>query len=113
MINKILNQMEALKIFEDEAILLNGNDVMPFYKAVELFGEEAAIFLNENISINGYLKSGIDYNGIGGDDENFIHYLYKSGFFKIVTKHNHLLVIKAHKKSNGGHIWDKYWKRRK
>ena len=40
------------------------------------------------------------------------NYLYKDGFLKLVTEHNYLCVIKAHKESEGGHIFDRYWEER-
>ena len=116
MITKMLNKEETLKIFEEEAILLDGDgdNVIPFHKAIELFGEEAAIFFERNMGITGYFKAGEDYNGMGAcsDERPMIWYLYKWGFYKLVAEHNYLLTVKAHKESEGGHIWDKVWEER-
>ncbi len=110
MIAEVLNKAEAIKIFEEEAILIGRMDVVPFYRAVELFGEEAAEFLVRCVGLKGYMESGIDWNGMGecGDERPFTQYLFQSGFLKLVTEHNYLHVVKSHRKSEGGHILDRY-----
>lgn len=110
MIEGILNKSAAVELFDKEAILLCDHDVVPFYRAVELFGEEAAIFLDDNKDLNGYLKGGRDWNGMGActEERPFIEYLYKAGFLKLVTEHNYLRVVQAHRESEGGHIIDRY-----
>ncbi len=114
MINEVLNKAAAIELFEKEAILFGTSDVVPFYRAIELFGEEAAIFFDENIKWEGYLKGGEDWNAWGActDKRPMTNYLYKAGFLKLVTEHNYMLVIKAHNESEGGHIFDKYWEER-
>lgn len=111
MINEVLNKDAAVELFEKEAILFGTSDVVPFYRAIELFGEEAAIFFDENIKWEGYLKGGEDWNAWGACTEKrpMTNYLYKAGFLKLVTEHNYMLVIKAHNESEGGHIFDRYW----
>jgi hypothetical protein len=42
--DKVLNKEETVELFEKEAILFGTSDVIPFYRAIELFGEEAAGF---------------------------------------------------------------------
>lgn len=110
MINEVLNKAAATELFEKEAILMGESDAIPFYRAVELFGEEAARFLGENASFDGYVKCGMDWNGTGACSEErpFTSYLYKAGFFKVVTEHNYLRVIKAHKESEAGKLIDRY-----
>ena len=110
MINEVLNKDAAVELFEREAILMGQNDVVPFYRAVELFGEEAASFLDGNAFFDGYVKAGTDWNGMGACSEErpFTRYLYKAGFFKVVTEHNYLRIIKAHKESEAGNILDRY-----
>lgn len=110
MIQEVLNKAAAVELFEKEAILLGTSDVVHFYRAIELFGEEAARFLDENAFIDGYVNCGVDWNGMGACsvERPFTSYLYKAGFLKIVTEHNYLRVIKAHKESEGGQIFDKY-----
>ncbi|MDE5589045.1 MAG: hypothetical protein K2J60_07865 [Acetatifactor sp.] len=110
MIEEVLNKAAAVELFESEAILLGQSDVVPFYRAIELFGEEAARFLDENAFIDGYVNCGVDWNGMGACsvERPFTSYLYKFGFLKVVTEHNYLRVIKAHKESEGGHILDRY-----
>lgn len=114
MIDKVLNKAEAVELFEKEAILFGTNDVVPFYRAIELFGEEAAVFFDENIKWEGYLKGGEDWNAWGActDKKPITNYLYKAGFLKLVTEHNYQLVIKAHSESEGGRIFDKHWEER-
>lgn len=109
MINEVLNKAAAVELFEKEAILFGTSDVVPFYRAVELFGEEAAIFIEENMGY-GYLKFGDDFSGWGAcsDERPFTSYLYKTGFLKLVTEHNYLRVVKAHKESEAGKIIDRY-----
>ena len=51
MADKVLNKAEAVELFENEAILFGTSDVIPFYRAIELFGEEAAAFFSENIKL--------------------------------------------------------------
>lgn len=114
MIDEVLNKAAAVELFEKEAILFGTSDVVPFYRAIELFGEEAAAFFDENIKWEGYLKGGEDWNAWGActDERPITNYLYKAGFLKLVTEHNYQLVIKAHSESEGGHIFDRYWEER-
>lgn len=114
MIDEVLNKTAAVELFEKEAILFGTSDAVPFYRAIELFGEEAAAFFSENIKWEGYLKGGEDWNAWGActDKRPMTNYLYKAGFLKLVTEHNYMLVIKAHNESEGGHIFDRYWEER-
>lgn len=114
MIDEVLNKAAAVELFESEAILLGQSDVVPFYRAIELFGEEAAMFFDRTIKFEGYLDGGADWNAWGActDDRPMTNYLYKAGFLKLVTEHNYLRVIKAHKESEGGRIFDRYWEER-
>lgn len=114
MTDKVLNKAEAVELFEKEAILFGTSDVIPFYRAIELFGEEAAVFFSENIKWEGYLKGGEDWNAWGACTEKrpITNYLYKAGFLKLVTEHNYQIVIKAHSESEGGRIFDRYWEER-
>lgn len=114
MINEVLNKAAAVELFEKESILFGTSDAVPFYRAIELFGEEAAAFFDENIKWEGYLKGGEDWNAWGActDKRPIMNYLYKAGFLKLVTEHNYQLVIKAHSESEGGHIFDRYWEER-
>lgn len=114
MVQEVLNKAAAVELFEKEAILFGTSDVVPFYRAIELFGEEAAAFFDENIKWEGYLKGGEDWNAWGActDERPMTNYLYKAGFLKLVTEHNYQLVIRAHSESEGGRIFDKYWEER-
>ena len=114
MIEEMLSKAAAVELFEKEAILFGTSDAVPFYRAIELFGEEAARFFDENIRFEGYLEGGIDWNSWGActDERPMRNYLYKAGFLKLVTEHNYLRVIKTHNESEGGHIFDRYWEER-
>ena len=111
MIDKTLNKAETIELFEKEAVLFGTNDAIPFYCVVDLFGEEAAAFFDRTINFGGFLEGGSDWNAWGActDERPITFYLYSAGFLKMVTEHNYLHVIKAHKKSESGHILDKYW----
>ena len=65
MIDEALNKAAAIELFEKEAVLFGTSDAVPFYRAIELFGEEAAAFFDNNIKWEGYLKGGEDWNGMG------------------------------------------------
>ena len=114
MIEGMLNKAAAIELFEKEAVLFGLSDAVPFYRAIELFGEEAARFFDANIRFEGYLEGGMDWNSWGActDERPMRDYLYKAGFLKLVTEHNYLCAIKAHNESEGGHIFDRYWKER-
>ncbi len=108
-ITKVLNKAEAEALFEKEAILSIDCDVVPFYRAAELFGEEAAEFIYRNMGYD-YFSLGRDYSGLGActNERPFVEYFYKRGFLKLVTEHNYWIIVKAHRESEGGHIIDKY-----
>lgn len=112
--DKTINKTEAMEIFEKEAILLGGEDVLPFYKAIDIFGEMAAAFIEDNMKYEGYLKGGVDYNALGACSESrpIMYYFYKAGFLKLVIEYNYLLSIQDYKKSKGGNILDKYMEQR-
>lgn len=114
MIQAVLNKEATEQLFATEAYFLNGNDVILEYRVVELFGTAAAAFIEEHTGNNGYLVGGRDYNGTGACsiEHPFIRYFYKAGFEKIVTNHNYLLTVAAHKASEGGKIADAVWAER-
>lgn len=109
---KMLTKAEAEELFDRNAVLLDYTcNAVPFYKVIEIFGEEAAAFLEGNMKHNGYISFGRDYSGYG-TGVNTDDYLYKCGFLKVVTDHNNRIAIKVHEQSEGGHIWDRYWEER-
>lgn len=114
MIEAVLNKEAVEQLFAKEAYFLNGNDVIPEYRVVELFGTAAAAFIEEHTGKSGYLTGGRDYNGTGACsvERPFIRYFYKAGFEKIATNHNYLLTVAAHKASEGGKIADAVWAER-
>jgi hypothetical protein len=94
-ITKVLNRTEAVKLFEREAVLFGEEDAVPFYRVVEIFGEEAAVLLDKDKAWDGYLKNGKDWNTFYGGGVG-IDYLSKSGFLKLVTKHNYLQTVQKY-----------------
>lgn len=114
MIQAVLNKEAVEQLFAKEAYFLNGSDVIPEYRVVELFGTAAAVYIEANTGTKGYLVGGRDYNGTGACsvERPFIRYFYKAGFEKIATNHNYLLTVEAHKTSEGGKIADAVWAER-
>ncbi|MDE7332158.1 MAG: hypothetical protein K2O16_07935 [Lachnospiraceae bacterium] len=110
MIDEVLNKAAAVELFEGEAVLIGSDDAVPFYRAVELFGEWAAAFINECREKRAYFEIGRDYSGWGAcnDERPFTEYFYKTGFLKLVQEHNYLHIIKAHNESRGGQLIDRY-----
>lgn len=113
-IKTVLSKEQAEALFFKEAILFVDRDVVPGHRIVELFGEWVGEFIEKTLSFDGYLTAGKDWNGAGAcsDDEPFIHVFYRSGFFKIVSKHNYRLTVQAHRLSEGGKIMDEQWRLR-
>ena len=109
-----LNKEQATALFDTEAILFGETNGVPEHRVVELFGEWTGAFIEKTLSLDGYLTAGKDWNGEGAcsDDEPFIHYFYRSGFYKIVSKHNYRLTVQAHRSSEGGKIMDAQWQAR-
>ena len=113
-IEKTLNKAEAEELFDNEAILLCGQNAIPYYRVVELFGEMAAKFIEDNQRYDGYLKGGLDYNACGActKESPMLSYLLKPGFLKVVSKHNYLISLQKHKESKGGQLIDLYFEER-
>ena len=111
---KTINKSEAMAIFEKEAVLLGSEDVIPFYKVIDIFGERAAIFIDDNMKQNGYLVGGADWNAMGActKDRPLMNYLYKAGFLKLVSEYNYQIAIEEYKHSKGGALYDKYMEQR-
>ncbi len=59
----MLNNSQVKEIFEREAILIGTSDGVPYYRTVELFGQEAADFAKRLCSSQG----GANIYGIGED----------------------------------------------
>lgn len=116
MITKRLNREEAEQVYLQEAYVVRGTgeEGIPQYRVVELFGEIAAIYMEDNICIDGKLQQGKDYTTYYGRSElpYLSTFLYKRGFMQIVAEHNYQLTVKAHKESEGGAIIDRLWNER-
>ena len=116
MITETLNREAAENLFAAEAIVMGsaGSEGIPQYRIVELFGEPAADFMEENIKADGFLILGKDVNayGSGSSERPLLTYLCKSGFLKVVVEHNYLLSLEKHRNSEGGALVDAKWKER-
>ena len=113
-ITKPLSHEEASILFDANAVFLGKADAIEAHRIVELFGEPAARFIDENTYHGGYMEPGTDYNASGScaPDDPCLNYYYFSGFLKVVSNHNHRLQVLAHKQSEGGAIWDTVWEER-
>lgn len=112
MLDRVLNSEETQQLFAKEAYFFYGTDAIPEYRVIELFGEAAAEFIERNTP--NYLRGGIDCNATGAcsTERPLIRYFYRPGFEKIVSNHNYLLTVQAHRGSEGGKISDAVWKKR-
>lgn len=110
MIKEMLSKAKAEEIFSRECCYMNGCDVIPEYRCYELFGESAADYI-ERSSFRQWV-GGQDWNVKGNFSEErpSITYILKSGFMKLVSENNYLIMTKAYKESEGGKIADKYHK---
>nr|CDL65603.1 unnamed protein product [uncultured bacterium] len=109
MIKQMLNKAKAEEIFSRECCYMNGYDVIPEYRCYELFGESAADYI-ERSSFRQWV-GGQDWNTERDSEERpSITYILKSGFMKLVSENNYLIMTKAYKESEGGKIADKYHK---
>ena len=62
-INYTLSRKAAEELFEEEAILFGEVNGVPEFRIVEIFGEWAGVFVEQNLSFGGYLEGGRDWNG--------------------------------------------------
>ena len=107
---KMFSRAAARELFKNNAALLSDYDAIPFYRVIEILGKDAGIFIEKAMPDKG-LTWGRDYGGYGlGDWTN--EFVYESGFLKIVTECNNRIAAKAHRESEGGHIWDQLWEER-
>lgn len=113
-LNYTLSRQAAEDLFNQEAILFGKENAIPEYRIVEIFGEWAGAYFENNVKYNGYFDGGRDYNGWGdcGAERPMLHHLYRSGFFKIVSEHNYRLTLQAHRSSNAGKVVDELWQAR-
>lgn len=112
-ITNTLNKAAAADLFEKEAILFGTQDGVTEQRMVELFGEWAGEFIVKHIHYKGYLDG--DYNAWGdcSDPEyTMLHYLYRSGFNKIVSEHNYRLADQARRTSESGRYVNSLWQAR-
>ena len=108
-ITKTLNKAEATELFEKEAILIGHDNAIPFYRAVELFGEWAAEFIDRCMEEHSYLDFGRDYSGWGlSEGRPYTEYFYKPGFMKLGCEYNDLQIVKVYEESESGQLIDKY-----
>lgn len=70
---RLYKKEDVPRIFDEEKILIGNKDVVPEYRAVEIFGKEAVEFAKR-------LKDGnVNHNGFGIGNYT-LDYLYLSGF---------------------------------
>lgn len=113
MITKTLNKEEAVALFQRECVLFS-QDGVPEWRVLELFGQTAADFISRAVAIDGYMKSGTDWNGWGSCEPGrpLRHYYTLPGFLKIVAEHNYILTLAMHNASKGGTMSDAIWEAR-
>lgn len=89
MIKGYLSKDKAEEIFKDNSLYLSQGNVVPCYRITELFGEWANRFMKYG------LKNGGDCNAWGdcSSERPVIHFLYKSGFMKVVAESNYILMM--------------------
>ena len=86
MIQKMLNKRETDELFDNECILIGNNDVVPFCRLVNLFGDTVVRFIDNNMKMDGYFIGGRDYNAMSVCSEEMVimYYVYREGFYKVV-----------------------------
>lgn len=114
MIEGYLSKAKATELFEQECMVQYGDDAVPEYRIAELFGLEAARWIERNIRADGFLVPGRDWNASGSCEPGapFLHYFYLSGFMKIVSAHNRRVHVAAHTSSEAGRAVDAIWEER-
>ena len=114
MIEGYLSKAKAAELFEQECMVQHGYDAVPEYRIAELFGLEAARWIERNIRADGFLVPGRDWNASGSCEpgDPFLHHFYLSGFMKIVSAHNRRVHVAAHTSSEAGRAVDAIWEER-
>lgn len=112
-ITNTLNKAAAADLFKKEAILFGTQDGVTEQRIVELFGEWAGEFIVKHIHHKGYLDG--DFNAweeCSDPEYTMLHYLYQSGFNKIVSEHNYRLADQARRTSESGRYVNSLWQAR-
>lgn len=78
----MLNRTQVRNLFHKEAILINTRNVVPMYRAAEMFGEQAALFAYERGSVKG---DQTDYGSLYGIGYFQLFYLTYRGFQAAAT----------------------------
>lgn len=114
MIEGYLSKAKATELFEQECMVQYGDDAVPEYRIAELFGLDAARWIERHIHADGFLIPGRDWNASGSCEpgDPFLHYFYLSGFMKIVSEHNRRVHVAAHTSSEAGRAVDAIWEER-
>ena len=114
MIEGDLGKAKAAELFEQECMVQHGYDAVPEYRIAELFGMEAARWIERNIHADGFLVPGRDWDASGSCEpgDPFLHHFYLSGFMKIVSAHNRRVHVAAHTSSEAGRAVDAIWEER-
>lgn len=108
MIETTLNLQQAKDLFNQECVVIGNDNVLPIFRAVELFGRKTGEWIEECTGLNGFLAAGKDQNwwSIGSVH---VEYLTYSGFLKVVSHHNSATLARLRAESEGGRIWDEIW----
>lgn len=85
-----LYKADVEKIFQEKAVFIGNQDVIPFDAVVELLGKSASELAKRQGDYNEYWIR---------DKEYMLKYFYKKGFEKAVTYHN-IMIIKQSEISN-------------
>lgn len=106
-----LNKAQANALFEEECIFM-GDDVVPEYRIVELYGPDIAAWAETCSCFEGYLQAGRDYNVWGHGYKKHLRVFHKAGFMKCTAQHNSRFVEARHDQSPAGQIIKKVWEAR-
>lgn len=107
-INRQLSRAEAIKLFEQNAVLHGTADAIDIHRIGELFGEKILLKLDYWITVPGFFSPGRDWNSWGAcGDDPLLPYILQQGFMRIVSQHNHDLQVTAHKASESGKLYDR------
>lgn len=101
----IINLQQAEALFQQNSVLLGTENVLPVFRAIELFGTAFGEWIAESTQ----LQSGSDYNARGActEERPLIEYLRAPGFFKLVSEYNYRILVRQYKSGEGGRIWER------
>ncbi len=107
MIETTFTVAQAEALFNQEGVAFGNKNGFPVFRAVELFGRAAAEWLEAGMKMDGYIAPGAGFN-VWGD----VDYLTFTGFLKLITWHNCIILERMSAESEGGKIWADVWAKR-